>query len=74
MVLSKEKQKSSVFAHFLTTQELNSSGAPNDDFLLNAMKTLFRKSRVLVVILGQLEPFRNYQAFSIIFPKTLDAI
>ena len=45
--LSKEKQKSSVFAHFLTTQELNSSGAPNDDFLLNAMKTLFRKSRVL---------------------------
>ena len=47
MVLSKEKQKSSVFGHFWTTEGLNSSGAPNDDFLLNAMKTLFRKSRVV---------------------------
>ena len=26
------------------------------------------------VILGQLESFRNYKGFSIIFPKILDAI
>ena len=61
-------------------------------FPLNALKTLFRLSRVLLgplemhsstpsykicicsVILGQLESFRNYKGFSIIFPKILDAI
>ena len=61
------------------------SGAPNDGFLLNELKKLFRLFRVLLdlkihsnrrykiyicsVILGQLESFRNYQSFSIIFPK-----
>ena len=50
------------------------TGAPNDGFHLNILKTLFRLSRVLVdlysdrryeicmcsVILGQLESLRNY--------------
>ena len=64
------------------------AGAPNDGFLLNALKTLFRQSTfrsleihsyrrykiyICSVILWQLESFRNYQGFSIIFPKILDA-
>ena len=58
-------------------------------FLLNALKTLCRLSRVLSdlwkcrrryeictcsVVLGQFESFRNYKGFSIIFPKILDVI
>ena len=62
------------------------SGAPNDGFPPNALKTLFRQCRVLfilssakkiyvcLVILGQLESFRNYKGFSIIFRKILAAI
>ena len=66
-------------------------GAPNDRFLLNALKTLFSVPRVLLdlqkcilscaikfvsvrLILGELESFRNYKGFSIIFPQILDAI
>ena len=69
----------------------NATGAPNDGFVQNTLKTLFRLSRVLLVfveihsnrrynihissvILGQLESFRNYHGFSIIFPKILDGI
>ena len=67
------------------------TGAPNDDFLLKTLKTLFRLSRVLLGslemhskrrykicirsgILGELESFRNYKSFGIIFTKILDAI
>ena len=66
------------------------SGAPNDDFLLNTLKILFRLARVLLdlykciprgsigcirsVMLGELESFRNKKGLSIIFPKILDAI
>ena len=32
------------------------------------------KIRICSVVLGQLESFRNYKSFSIIFPKILDAI
>ena len=38
MVLLKEKGNPQSLLIFWTTQELNSSWAPNDDFLLNAMK------------------------------------
>ena len=72
-------------------QAANATGAPNDGFLQNTLKTLFRLSRVLLVfleihsnrrynihissvILRQLESFRNYQGFRIIFPKILDGI
>ena len=56
------------------------SGAPNDGFLVNTLKTLFRQLRVrsdlqrrykiciCSVILGELESFRNY------FPEILDVI
>ena len=67
------------------------TGAPNDGFLLNKLKTLFRLSRILLGslemhskrrykicirsgILGELESFRNYKSFGIIFTKILDAI
>ena len=65
-------------------------GAPKDGLLLNALKTLFRLSRVLLdlwkyILISaikfisvrsswvQLESFRNYQGFSIMFPAILDA-
>ena len=32
------------------------------------------KTFICSVILGELESFRNYKGFSIIFPKILDAI
>ena len=55
-----------------------SSGAPNDDFLLYTLKTLFRLSKVLLdlcsVILGELKSFRNYKDFSVILPEILGAI
>ena len=59
-------------------------GAPNDGFLPNTLNTLFRLSRVHLdskrcykicicsVILGELESFRNYKGFSIIFQKFLE--
>ena len=66
------------------------SGAPNDSFLLNALKTLlsypeyFQISRmhskryykicICSVIQEQLESFRNYKGLSIIFLKILSAI
>ena len=62
---------------------VHTSGSPNDSFFLNALKTLIRLSSVSLerhskrhyeicicsIILGQLESFRNYKGFSIIFPK-----
>ena len=63
------------------------SGAPNDDFLPNALKTLFQtiqgtfrplqmhsKHYICSVIPGELKSFRNSKGFGIIFPKMLDAI
>ena len=67
------------------------TGAPNDGFVLNTLKTLFRLSSVAFrclemnskprykicvcsVIPGERESFRDYQVFSIIFPKILDAM
>ena len=64
------------------------TAAPNHGFSLITLKILFRISRVLLqlwhsrrrfkivicsVILDELESFRNYKGFSIIFPKILDA-
>ena len=63
-------------------------GSPNDGFLLNILKTLFRKSTfrfleihsyrrykiyICSIILGQLESFRNYPGFSIIFQKIYES-
>ena len=63
------------------------SGAPNDDFLPNALKTVFQtiqgtfrplqmhsKYYICSVIPGELKSFRNSKGFGIIFPKMLDAI
>ena len=63
------------------------AGAPNDGFLLNTLKTLFRLSRVLKmhskrhyklcicsVILEKLESFWNYKGVKVIFPKILGEI
>ena len=68
--------------HLLGGQE---TGAPNDSFLLNTLKTLFRRavemhSRcrynicICSVILGELESFQNYTGLSTFSPKILDAI
>ena len=60
-----------------------SSGAPNDDFLLYTLKTLFRLSKVLLDLqkyilkaelknfhlFGDFESSWNYKGFRIIFPK-----
>ena len=54
------------------------AGIPNDDFLQNSLKSLFRLSKqrykicICSVNLGQLGSFRNYKGFSIIFPNILD--
>ena len=62
------------------------AGAPNDSFLLNTLKTLFRLSRVVLdlsekyckwrykiciclVILGELESFRNYIRCQVLFSR-----
>ena len=63
-------------------------GAPNDSLpfkdTFQAIQSTFRYVQmhskapcnicICSVILGQLEPFRNYKGFSMIFPKILDAI
>ena len=54
------------------------SGAPNEGFPLNSLKTPFRATRTLLdlykicicsVMLGELKSFRNYKGFSIILQK-----
>ena len=60
------------------------TGAPNDGFLLNNLKTLLRlsiqstlsylemhskQSYKCSVMLGELKSFRNYQGLRVIFPK-----
>ena len=68
--------------HLLGGQE---TGAPNDSFLLNTLKTLFRRAVemhskcrynicICSVILGELESFQNYTGLSTFSPKILDAI
>ena len=68
--------------------EGNEKGAPNDGFLKyieNTFLVIFFRSTemhckrrfkicICSAILGELESFRNYQEFRIIFPKSLDAI
>ena len=62
--------------------KIQASGARhNDDFLLNTLKTPWaihsrRRYKICIrwVILRELESFRNYKGFSIIFPKILEAI
>ena len=58
-----------------------SAARHNDDFLLNTLKTPWaihsrRRYKICIrwVILRELESFRDYKGFSIIFPKILEAI
>ena len=50
------------------------AGAPNDVFPPKYFESTFRLPRVVAVIVGNFESFRNYKGLRIIFPKSLDTI
>ena len=61
----------------MVSGEGNETGAPNDGFLKYIENTFLAIHKLVSqcsAILGELESFRNYEEFRIIFPKILDAI
>ena len=71
------KRPVSVIPH----KRLRPTGTPNDGFLQSTFryremhfKRGYLEICICYIILGELESFRNYEGFSIFFPKMLDAI